>query len=158
MFRNYAKAIDRLRITAPEVVDMAFSGESRLTSEPIILMGKMNRGEIDAVLIKLTDTTLNLNKIFPNYARRSCRKARFDEQNCKSTKSISVKNMPKHDPDAEVSALTLTIPSWIGTINRTFDNTDFRRVTKSARRELLKELKSLINTADTLSAIITEVY
>jgi hypothetical protein len=156
LFLSYAKAIDHLRVIAPEVVDMAFACESRLTIEPIILLGKMSRGEINAALEKLADASIKLHQIFPNYTWRSCRNSRFCEPNQKATKTASIKSTPKPDPDAEVSALTLTIPSWISTISRTFDTTDFRCITKAARQELLRELESLTNTAACLTAIIEE--
>ncbi len=50
--------------------------------------------------------------------------------------SGSIKEIPSYDPDAEISALALTIPSWISSINRTHSVTDLSSTTGDARRKL----------------------
>jgi hypothetical protein len=52
----------------------------------------------------------------------------------------TVKDTPRYDPDAQVTGLTYTIPSWTSVIDRVFMNNDFRVVSKTAREKLLKEL------------------
>ena len=51
--------------------------------------------------------------------------------------------MPAFDPDAEVTALTLTIPSWISSVDRIKASTDLRAVSRSARSDLKAVLTAL---------------
>ena len=47
----------------------------------------------------------------------------------------SVKDMPSYDPDAEISSLTLTIPSWCSSLSRAISHADLQAVTDHARKE-----------------------
>ena len=62
----------------------------------------------------------------------------------------SIKNMPKFDPDASVTELYLTIPSWISSITRTQKNSDLSIISDNARSTVIQELKILIQEADRL--------
>ena len=55
----------------------------------------------------------------------------------------SVKDMPAYDPDAEVTALTLTVPVWTKSIDRTRTKTDLTAITQKARRNLEEALLEL---------------
>lgn len=55
--------------------------------------------------------------------------------------------MPAFDPDAEVAGLTLTIPSWVGSIERTRTKANLSIVSVQARDKLMDALISLIDKA-----------
>lgn len=55
----------------------------------------------------------------------------------------SVKDMPTFDPDAEVTGLTLTIPSWSGSIDRIIGGTDLSNVSAEAKARLTSALLGL---------------
>ncbi|MBR3378979.1 MAG: hypothetical protein IKG72_02390, partial [Bacillus sp. (in: Bacteria)] len=59
--------------------------------------------------------------------------------------SVSVKDMPEYDPDAEIVGLTLTIPSWEGSIERVIKTANLEKASTKAKHELLDSLKSLLN-------------
>ena len=64
----------------------------------------------------------------------------------------SVKDMPEYDPDAEISSLTLTIPSWKSSIERAKNTADLTIVSPRAKGDLAQALRELRNTiADMLS-------
>lgn len=70
-----------------------------------------------------------------------------------------IKDMPTYDPDGEVYSLALTIPSWIGFINRTQSVSDFTTVNESAEAKLLYELDRLVYTIEGIRAkLVKEVY
>lgn len=69
---------------------------------------------------------------------------------------ISIKDMPKFDPDSEVSSLSLTIPSWISLINRTQSVTDFNLISDKAKKELTNRLDSLKDTTDVMLSLLKE--
>ena len=58
----------------------------------------------------------------------------------------SVKDMPSYDPDAEISSLTLTIPSWCSSLSRAISHADLQAVTDHARKNLHHELFRLMKT------------
>lgn len=55
----------------------------------------------------------------------------------------SVKDMPAFDPDAEITGLTLTIPSWTSSIERTKTKADLSIVSSNARTKLTSALQDL---------------
>ncbi len=70
------------------------------------------------------------------------------------TPKIAIKEMPDYDPDLEFSSLALTIPSWIGSINRTKIKTSSSDVSVEKRILLEKELCKLKTTIDELISAI----
>lgn len=69
----------------------------------------------------------------------------------------SIKDMPAFDPDAEISSLALTIPSWIHSMNRTRSTAKFPLITEQGRNKLIRELSGLISTAEKLRSALKEV-
>ena len=69
----------------------------------------------------------------------------------------SVKDMPAYDPDAEITGLTLTIPSWASSIDRTRSKADLRIVSDKARGRLAEALTELQHkVSDMLTALKEE--
>ena len=63
----------------------------------------------------------------------------------------TIRKLPKYDPDAEISSLTLTIPSWVSSIHRTCSNAPFDNISDGAKYKLrcqLFELKNAIFTIE----------
>ena len=62
--------------------------------------------------------------------------------------------MPAYDPDAEITGLTLTIPSWASSIDRTMQKADLTGVSDKAKNKLAEALHDLQDTiANMLTAI-----
>ena len=97
------------------------------------------------------------DKILVGLARRrgyvDCRHRNSNTSPLSAT-DVSVKDMPAFDPDAEIYSLTLTIPSWISSINRTGAATDLALVTDRAKNKLLCMLENLEESAGTLRSRI----
>ena len=64
--------------------------------------------------------------------------------------------MPAFDPDAELSSLTLTIPSWVSSITRAFSASDMTLITPRAAAKLKHQLIDLRNTISTYLETMTE--
>ena len=47
-----------------------------------------------------------------------------------------IKIPPMHDPDAEIAGLTLTVPSWVSSIERARNNADMNAASTSAKSNL----------------------
>ena len=54
-----------------------------------------------------------------------------------------IKNMPEYNPDAEVTGLTLTVPSGGSSIYRVLNQSDLRNITPQARDKLVVALSEL---------------
>ena len=78
--------------------------------------------------------------------------SRFEAVSGDAPAAPSVKDMPEFDPDAEISSLTLTIPSWQSSIERAKNTADLTCVSQQAKGNLVRALNELRNTiADLLS-------
>ena len=67
-----------------------------------------------------------------------------------------IKNMPKFDPDAEISSLLLTIPSWISSIERVKKVSGITGSTAGARVKLTNTLIDLRVSIDDMLECIKE--
>ena len=74
----------------------------------------------------------------------------------KKDSEAKIKQMPTHDPNAELSSLGYTVPSWIKIINRSMELTDFPSTSKAARNNLKPPLISLSRKIDKLLALLEE--
>ena len=70
--------------------------------------------------------------------------------------NVAIKQMPEYDPDAEISSLTLTIPSWISSIQRTQSIANLPLVSDSARHKIKTQLVNLTAAIDDMLAAIEE--
>lgn len=67
-----------------------------------------------------------------------------------------IKQMPKFDPDAELSSLSLTIPSWCSSIERVMNVTDFQRSSKEGKKRLKIQLSNLMTVINKITKILEE--
>lgn len=68
----------------------------------------------------------------------------------------SVKDMPAFDPDAEITGLALTIPSWGSSIDRTRNKANLTIVSDKARNRLTEALTGLQDKVSEMLAALKE--
>ena len=68
----------------------------------------------------------------------------------------SVKDMPEYNPDAPITQLCLTVPSWITSIQKATEATTIANVSDKAKQQLLEILDKLKAAIDTVTALIKE--
>ncbi len=68
----------------------------------------------------------------------------------------AIKSMPAFDPDAEVAGLTLTIPSWTSSIERTKNAADLTTVSTLAKVRLEEALELLDSKVQEMLRAIKE--
>lgn len=73
-----------------------------------------------------------------------------------TNRTPTIKNTPGYDPDAEISSLSLTVPSWIDTIKRAGKNIT-PQITEKAAEEIYEKLNRLKDTAENFIEQIMEV-
>ena len=65
--------------------------------------------------------------------------------------------MPVYDPDSEITRLTLTIPSWISSIQRTRNTININEASDAAKDKFMQSLFDLENEVNKmLNALIGE--
>ena len=74
----------------------------------------------------------------------------------KKEKAPGIRNMPKYDPDAEISSLALTIPSWISSIERAAERTNFEKISFQASGKLKEQLSMLQSTVTKVRRFLEE--
>lgn len=81
----------------------------------------------------------------------------MEHSTVRSISGPSVKDMPVYDPDAEITGLILTIPSWSGSIDRLVKRTDLTVVSAEVKEQLASVLLSLKEKiSETLTVIGVE--
>ena len=149
-YRQYAKAIDQLKAVFPDFGRKILFGEVKISQDNIILLAKKQMDEIRQIIANTAEngkvTTSDIEG----------RAYRIEKEVIPVAAKATVKDMPAFDPDAYVSSLTLTIPSWISSIKRTAANSDIKMLSVKARYDLVKVLNDLISISTTIKNILEE--
>lgn len=74
------------------------------------------------------------------------------------TVSAKIKIMPDYDPDADLTGLKLTIPSWIGSIERVRNSGNFKNATNDMKMQLASALKELDTAVENILKLMEENY
>ena len=144
-YGRYAKSIDILAKKEPKFISEVLAGKIKISKDNVSKLAKQSAEVINNVTTQLSSN----NSDFVNYYKaREIIPAKKEK--------ITVKNMPVYDPDAEISSLTLTIPSWISSIDRTLAIADFNKTSYKAMKKLKNGLKELSYTLDTMLLAIEE--
>lgn len=130
---------------APEFISKILTGKIKISQNNISKLAKQSPEIVNNVKNHLNGN----NRDFVNYAKaRKVIPAKKEK--------TTVKDMPVYDPDAEISSLALTIPSWISSINRTLETADFDKTSDKARAKLQNELKQLEYKVNVMRLAIEE--
>lgn len=138
----YAKALDDLAEVEPTLVPQILSGRLKISHENIVELSKLNADNVR----KLSTQMVKSPQAFMKYSNTRDRirpKSGAEVSEPSSAPLPAIKQMPEYDPDAEVSGLMLTIPSWTGSIDRTCAAADFGKISSKARENLIKALIDL---------------
>lgn len=145
----YARALDEIRAKGPEITNKILNGNLRVSHENVIELSRLpiedinglkrllESGSIDRIGYSQLRHELRWQRLptgKPDYRRR-----RRERENAE----VGIKQMPVTDPDAELTSLKFTIPSWSKTISRTMELTDFPSTSASARKEVKTQLVNL---------------
>jgi len=153
----YARAIDQLYITAPDVASSILAGSSGISYKNVMVLSKMELNDICAIIERLACEKISATTLFKEQKEQiQIKKRGRPKQKSRSLPRKSVKDTPPDDPDAQIMALVYTIPSWISAIENNFTNTNFDRISLAAYRRFIKELDGLKETAATMISILRD--
>ena len=151
--REY-KYIEAIYETSPHVAKLILEERFLVSYDSLNDLSKLTTYEMNRAeryLQTLPHGYVNIDKLHEHIGKRCMH---YDNP-CHTTKpkkqkkpqveiKPQIKITPKYDPDAEVSSLSLTIPSWVSQINRTKDNANLGAISDTARDKLRNELAKMI--------------
>lgn len=138
-YTRYTRALGRMRSHVPALVAGILTGQIKISQEEVTALSRLERGTLQ---------------------RAASQKARLQRVNifCQTSQKgrekppLSIKDMPSFDPDAEITSLTLTIPSWNGSIDRMRTHVSLNNASRKAKTNLKQALERLQkNISDVLS-------
>jgi len=149
-YGKYSRALDELTQIVPDLVPKILSGEFKISRANVVELAQLPGQTIKRLCQQLADDEAefvgSLREFIPGKHRLSGRQP-----------IGSVKEMPAYDPDAEISALALTVPSWVSSIKRAHSASNLAGTTGDARCRLEKELLGLKETIDSMLTAMKEV-
>jgi len=146
----YARALESIKEKEPEIYPKILSGRVKVSHENIVEMSKLSTDEIRKINKRMETNDA------PYVQYKKMRKAMHVPVENGVVSGPTVKDMPVYDPDAEISGLTLTIPSWVGSIERIQANSDLSKISRRARLDLERALTMLQNKVGAMLLAIKE--
>lgn len=149
----YAHALDTISKVVPEFAPKVLSGQVKISHMSIVELSRLSPQDVLRLGKHLSNDAIEFigysstRKVIPKRQDPS-------RQLTPPVLTGSIKDMPAYDPDAEISSLALTIPSWVSSINRTRSIANLREISINARSQLEKELLELKKTIDAILAAI----
>lgn len=153
----YASIVDYIRAREPALSEKLLTESIKISHEHMVEIPQLSSSDFN----KMTRYFLRSNERRPTYNKFRIMLESTQKKSVVPTAipTGTIKDMPAYDPDGEVCSLALTIPSWIGSINRTQSVSDFSVISESARAKLIYELDRLVYTCEGIrAALIKEAY
>lgn len=154
----YSRALDIIAEKEPALFPRILSGRYKVSHRNVIGMSQLDKQELKQLNRRMSHE--KKQKPFVPYAvsRQQLNESERSEAEVRSDIQIKpeIKNMPEYDPDAEITGLTLTIPTWANSIERTLNRADMTVVTPKARQSLEDALAGLQNAIHEILKVIKE--
>lgn len=150
-YAMYTRALEEIGKVCPTIVPKILAGMYKISHKNLLELSRMEPSEMRKVVRKIEVSQQPFVQY--NKTRREIQPAGSDGSAPIKPKP-SVKDMPAYDPDAEITGLTLTIPSWSSSIDRTKNKADLSSISDNARIRLAEALAELqLKIAEMLDAI-----
>ena len=154
-YRDFTEAADKISVSAPELGRRIISGRIRISHDNTLALAGRTTEELKNLELSVTDgdityltrDTIRHEIMLFGYERRLREKA-ADKKAEKG--QAQIKNMPKYDPDAEISSLAFTVPSWCNVIARTRKAANLSLASRKAKERLAGQLLTLRSQAELL--------
>ena len=158
----YARCIDNIYQKDPTIVEKILSGSMKISHDNVVelsrlpkdqirrLHARLNKSQVDHIGFSEMRHELRYRTQTPHNPPRQRKTAEPQDTN------VAIKQMPEYDPDAEISSLALTIPSWISSIHRTRDNANLSLISETAQKKIKIQLANLSTAIYEMLAAIEE--
>ena len=148
-YGRFSRSLDEIERKAPGLLSNVLAGSIRMSKETVALLAGMPAERVDYIN-KALNNHLDQNQHMTVYdTNRVIKKIQTGEKTASVEPVImpEIKKMPAFDPDASVNGLLLTVPTWISTITRIVDHTNFSQVSSTAKGKLIITLRKLESAA-----------
>lgn len=149
----YSKAIDQIAKKDPTMLPRILSGRYKISHDNVLALSRMSPQKVKKFGRQMKAMRQSSTVVPYVVSRTQLGQITLEPP---TTFQAGIKNMPDYDPDAEITGLTLTIPSWTNSINRTRNNSNLKSVSFKARMNLQQALFNLQATIDELLQAIKE--
>ena len=145
----FTRALEEIGKKEPRLVPKILSGQYKIAHKHVMEMAELTPEDLRRINRKIER---NPAQFMQYKATRPPVPGKYEPAAGDAPTGPSVKDMPEFDPDAEISSLTLTIPSWKSSIERAKNTADLAIVSPQAKGNLVQALHELRKTiADLLS-------
>ena len=161
-YRFFQEAADMIAKSAPQLANRIITGKLKLSHENTLELSHRSPEDLrtlEKVVLEENLGYLNLSDIRHeiSWSRAGDHYAHHPAvKKINAPVTAQIKKMPKYDPDAEISSLAYTIPSWCSMITRSMKVSNFSQVSPGAKRRLLAQLETLRSQTDRLLGSIKE--
>lgn len=152
-YAMYTRALKEVGKTCPLFVPKILSGRYKISHKNLLELSRMSPEQMKKVVRKIEVTQQPFVKY--NTTRREVQRSTGQGGRVTNT-GPSVKDMPAFDPDAEITGLALTIPSWASSIDRARSKADLSIVSDKARVRLEEALAELQGKVSQMLAALKE--
>ena len=144
----YAKSLDIIEEKCPDLVSKILSGKYKISHESVCELAKKTSDELKKISHKMSRNQMPYIKYCNSRSVIKNSEAEVSMPNSSTASIGSIKEMPVYDPDSEITRLTLTIPSWISSIQKTRSSIIINEASESAKDKLMQSLLDLENEED----------
>ena len=150
----YTRALEEIGKKVPDLVPKILSGKYKISHNAILELAKRPEKEIQEINKRLELS----QQPFAQYhiTRDEIMRPSKPKITISGNRPHSVKDMPAFDPDAEITGLNLTIPSWISSMKRIMSETNSRIISSKARKQIINSLYDLENTITEMLIFVEE--
>ena len=137
-YAQFSRALETVRDKEPTLASRIMAGKFKVSHENLQELARMSPDELSQITAQVSDAG--------NFVPYMCgRKAvqRQIEIRPQMPPGPSVKDMPTDDADSEIAGMTLTIPSWISSLERVRGKANFPIISATAKQNLISALNQL---------------
>ena len=158
-YGRYSRAVDAISEVSPELAPQILEGSLKVSHDNLIALSKLDSQNMHRYARQLqSPSEWPYLRYMDSRERLSGIGTSSGQPPAKPTKPrppqmpihTGIKNMPEYNPDAEVTGLTLTVPSWGRSIYRVLNQSDLRNTTPQARDKLVVALSELQKAIEAL--------
>jgi hypothetical protein len=148
-YEIFTKCIDSIRDKEPSLANKILTGKVRISHENMIELERLPTKELKALNENLSES--NIDHITYSNIRHELLWKTLPQVPAPPTRqqedpNLPIRQMPAYDPDSDLATLIYTVPTWVSSIKRAHNNTDFTKATKKAKEKVMAELTILHDT------------
>lgn len=157
-YNLYSSAVDAINSVQPELADMILADSLKMSHESTIKLSQQSPTVISRIMEKIKKNPMSHITYTELTSEFEFKPVNQSQKNTASDDEPGIRKMPEYDPDAEISSLALTIPSWVSSMERAHRHTEYSKTSSSARIHLIKQLGIMERTINLIQTEIEGLF